>query len=966
MPLPLVRLDADVERIVEYLARSVVVMDTNDDSAEFQRIVDVVLRSGVESARYSVASSSPKSRTFYQRYTLHSELRVGAAPPPSMRVRPLREPKLIQYSSAPSAAAARATAMAAFSPAAARDVYARVLALCEVTSTPLGRGVYRACAAAQRAPPLYAELTTHAFAARASDAWIALLIDEARVARALETLYGALPVAVRDDSDDDESMCFSEDPVFELAPRRGIDARGVVGAARFDEMPVQQRPATPGLRDVAARHLFSDRLDGAQWARTVRALLERALAPLGAAALANAARRPVAFDDPRVLDELARADPMHVLERARATATLHVPPAAVDRALVHTMAEALRVRRRATDAEFRALYDDDAVRSAADQVLECVDGAMRVLERMRASSACVAFDQRRVVEAVDAAVGDATTARLAALLANGDALVNTLHVTRRRRARSRRQLVRCIVFENDVEPAVAMATAAGSMHQVYLMRRMQRLARSANAALVAVHFDRAALRAAVPTPLELVASVRGSMPALRDGRDFIVVWSLADYGRRAALVMAREHWLTLCRGETPRAAAYKLRSVTSRIVRAAPALARALRDASPPVVTRGLSALAIACGVRRVGTRLFDERHALDAVARLDRILERVVDAYATTTTTAQRRRVEALVDALIDALAVGDGAPLWSLLEAALLPRAERVECSRELATLVARGTSAAAAAVARGALDPASVTSAAVAELAATYASDSESDAGDASDDDDDVDDDVRAEVRADAVSVASAHIDAFHRRAHTLLLDAALDAQAPVVALASVRAGVDAHSRRRLAAATAPRWHVRAPPYALESWCEVAAEARRQRVCVATSDTARGRTLELFVVALECMLVDRSTRTEARDDERARIIEAVRVHAYADDEYARPVCVGEAPLLDMSEMGDAQTSQWRADNLFPLLQSVVVGTLPSTFDVDMERTTLMDDTDASRPRPLCDAAEGLLEHALTNYWQ
>ncbi len=170
----------------------------------------------------------------------------------------------------------------------------------------------------------------------------------------------------------------------------------------------------------------------------------------------------------------------------------------------------------------------------------------------------------------------------------------------------------------------------------------------------------------VPTPLELRATVTSSLPALRDGRDYMIVWSPLHVHRQIFLVMQRKHMHVMCGGEMVRCLARQQRFENywfprRTVLYAGVRIARAFMHNA--CTGYHLQALAIICRVRVAPITLFREGDEVDAAcARLQALLERV----APTRT--------GLVDAICNACEKGDGAPLWTLLETALTPRATEV----------------------------------------------------------------------------------------------------------------------------------------------------------------------------------------------------------------------------------------------------------------------------------------------------
>ena len=170
----------------------------------------------------------------------------------------------------------------------------------------------------------------------------------------------------------------------------------------------------------------------------------------------------------------------------------------------------------------------------------------------------------------------------------------------------------------------------------------------------------------IPTPLELRATVTSSLPELRDGVDYAIVWSPMHVDREISMVMQRKHMRVLCGGEMVRCLARQQRFEnywfpSRNTLYAGVRIARAFMNNA--CTGYHLQALAIICRVRVVPSTLFTEGDGVEkACARLQALLERV----ATTRIT--------LVDAICDACEKGDGAPLWTLLETALTPKATDV----------------------------------------------------------------------------------------------------------------------------------------------------------------------------------------------------------------------------------------------------------------------------------------------------
>lgn len=168
----------------------------------------------------------------------------------------------------------------------------------------------------------------------------------------------------------------------------------------------------------------------------------------------------------------------------------------------------------------------------------------------------------------------------------------------------------------------------------------------------------------VPTPLELRATVTSSIPELRDGLDYVIVWSPMHVHRETAVVLQRRHFHLLCGGELVRCLARQQRLDSywfpqRNTLYAGARVARAFLDNA--YTGYHMQALAIICRVRITSTVHFCEGDEVQAAFnRLLLLLTRLVAG-------AKTKARLALVDAVCEACEKGDGEPLWTVLETAL-----------------------------------------------------------------------------------------------------------------------------------------------------------------------------------------------------------------------------------------------------------------------------------------------------------
>jgi len=591
---------------------------------------------------------------------------------------------------------------------------------------------------------------------------------------------------------------------------------------------------------------------------------------------------------------------------------------------------------------------------------DIVDRAMRVYQAAARASVGVPVRSHRRDG------GDEVAAALAHRLTDVPRLTDAFHVVIDANARQRGRLVPCVVLA--AVTGVQLASRIGSPHQraqcVDLIERRQ-----GDAAVVAVHFE--ASMAPVPTPLELVSTVRALFPEARDGNDFVVVWSADALRDRACLLVDKQRWNVIERGEVLRTIAAAQRAHVGyfgandrhQIDRWAPSVAAAiLCDGDrPAIVGRALAAVATFLNVRRYErnrvTAAIAESAAL--VRRLDSVVRVAARPFMHVV---GNDRVAAVTLAAARALRDGDRSPLWTVFETVFcleppsslvttVPRdlAERLDAEyhAHVGTTHMNGRKRANADShsARNLIQP---------RVAAGYlACQSLSDA--------DRSHDPTASSSSPAVRRSTDRIRLLADvgwRAHTRLLDVVLNdgENATIERAASVRVNE-----------RAPKMPFSAgnqPQRTLDEWVTTVREAAGERRSVTSK---HGRVFSEFIVALEAL---GRMRAELRIDDGVleHVCTLVRAHV-ADDNAARTTAtLTVTPLLRRIHGGTTM-------DVFPLAPSALTTSIDSTMR-SLDATSLLCDRTAAAPngapsvsahmgvRPLCDAQPLLLE-SMANVW-